>query len=271
MKSLKKYFWIGIIVFSLVVAGCAGSKPSAEPESSTTTQKDEYDEIEQLLGITPEERQATTTPEQNQDDLLELLTKENQTATEPQAKKVETTPGGQANQLEREVDQLNKKLQEKDKTIALLRSQVMAMEENQSAPSKSPVYISGQPNMTDEEYEINYQHGYNLAINRQYQEAIQVFETLLASSSNHSLSDNAQYWIGECYFALGDYKAAILAFEKVFTFKQSNKNDYAQYKLGLCYYNLNDMKRAREEFQSLVDNYKNPSLTGKAEEYLAKL
>jgi len=79
MKSLKKLFWIGIIVFSFVAAGCAGSKPSAEPESSTTTQKDEYDEIEQLLGITPEERQATTTPQQNQDDLLDLLTKENQT------------------------------------------------------------------------------------------------------------------------------------------------------------------------------------------------
>lgn len=270
MKFPKEFFWIGIIVFSFVVAGCAGSKPSADPESSTTTQKDEYDEIEQLLGITPEEQQ-TTTPEQNQDDLLDLLTKENQTATQQQAKKVETTPSSPANRLEREVDQLNKKLQEKDKTIALLRSQVMAMEENQSAPGKNPVYISGQPDMTDEEYEINYQHGYNLALNKQYKDAIQVFETLLAANTKHSLSDNAQYWIGECYYALGDYRAAILAFEKVFTFKQSNKNDYAQYKLGLCYYQLKDRQRAREEFQSLLDNYNNPSLTGKAEEYLAKL
>lgn len=270
MKSLKTLFWIGIIVSSFVVAGCAGSKPKAEPESSTTTQKDEYDEIEQLLGITPEEQQ-TAAPEQNQDDLLELLTKENQTSTQSQAVKSAATPSVQPKQTGQEVDQLNKKLQEKDKTIALLRSQVMAMEENQSAPGKSAVYISGQPNMTDEEYEINYQHGYNLAINKQYKDAIQVFETLLAANTKHSLSDNAQYWIGECYYALGDYRAAILAFEKVFTFKQSNKNDYAQYKLGLCYYQLKDRQRAREEFQSLVDNYSNPSLTGKAEEYLAKL
>jgi TolA-binding protein len=125
--------------------------------------------------------------------------------------------------------------------------------------------------MTDEEYENNYQYGYNLALNRQFKEAIQVFENLIAVNSNHKLADNAQYWIGECYYALGDYRTAIISFEKVFTFSQSNKNDYAQYKLGLCYFNLNDRQRAKEEFQSLIDNYQNPMLTGKAEEYLAKL
>ena len=271
MKSLAKIFWIGLIASALVLAGCASSKSTVDQDSGSTSQQDEYGEIEQLLGITPEEQQKAA-PQQNQDDLLSLLTTENQSGAQAQPKKPAAAPTpSQSPQLEQQIDDLNKKIQEKDKTIALLRSQVMAMEETKSAPPQSNVYISGQSDISDEEYEINYQHGYNLALNKQYKEAIQVFQTLLAANTRHNLADNAQYWIGECYFALGDYRAAILAFEKVFTFKQSNKNDYAQYKLGLCYYQLNDKKRAREEFQSLVDNYQNPGLNSKAEEYLAKL
>lgn len=270
MRSLAKIFWIGFLASAFALAGCAGSKSTVEKDSgTTTTNQDEYGEIEQLLGISPQEQQKAA-PEQNQDDLLSLLTTENQSGAQAQTQKP-AVPVTTQTGLEQQIDDLNKKIQEKDKTIALLRSQVMAMEESKTAPASSSVIISGQSDISDEEYEINYQHGYNLALNKQYKEAIQVFETLLAANTRHNLSDNAQYWIGECYFALGDYRAAILAFEKVFTFKQSNKNDYAQFKLGLCYYQLNDKKRAREEFQSLVDNYQNPGLTSKAEEYLAKL
>jgi TolA-binding protein len=270
MNSIVKIFWIVFIVFSVALMGCAGSKSTVEGESSSTASGDDYDEIEQLLGISPEEQQ-TTTQEQGQDDLLDLLMKDTQTATASQeAQKPAATPVSRETQLENQVEQLSKKIQEKDKTIALLRSQVMSMEEKKSSGQQT-VFVSGQSEMTDEEYENNYQYGYNLALNRQYKEAIQVFESLIAVSSTHGLADNAQYWIGECYYALGDYRTAIIAFEKVFTFRQSNKNDYAQYKLGLCYFNLNDRKRAKEEFQNFIDNYQNPALTSKAEEYLAKL
>jgi TolA-binding protein len=270
MKSILKIFWIGFMVISIGLVGCAGSKPAGESESTTTTGNDDYNEIEQLLGISPEAQQ-TTAEEQSQDDLLDLLMTDNQTAPLPaEVQQPASNEENQIAQLENEVEQLNKKIQEKDKTIALLRSQVMSTEEKESSGQQT-TYISGQSSMTDEEYENNYQYGYNLALNRQYQEAIQVFESLIAVNTQHSLSDNAQYWIGECYYALGDYRAAIVAFEKVFTYTQSNKNDYAQYKLGLCYFDINDRKRAREEFQSLIDNYQNPTLISKAEEYLSKL
>ncbi|RMG24882.1 MAG: outer membrane protein assembly factor BamD, partial [Methanobacteriota archaeon] len=123
----------------------------------------------------------------------------------------------------------------------------------------------------DVEYEQRYQAALSLFNKRQYRAAIEQFEALVAANPNHSLADNAQYWIGECYYLLGDYRAAILAFEKVFTFKNSNKNEDAQYKLGLCYYNLKDRERARQEFQTFIDNYKNSKLIRKAEEYLARL
>ncbi|NIV12675.1 MAG: tetratricopeptide repeat protein [Aliifodinibius sp.] len=131
--------------------------------------------------------------------------------------------------------------------------------------------VSYQSSMSDSEYRDQYNYGYQLVQNQNYNEAIEVFESLLAADSKHSLADNAQYWIGECYYFLGDYKSAILAFEKVFTYKNSNKNDYAQYKLGLCYFELNDRQRAREEFQSFLDNYESSPLIGKAQQYMSRL
>lgn len=267
MKLMNKVLRFALLpLFVIIMMGCAGSKSGqvSESEQVTPAQQNEYSEIEQLLGISPADRQ-TASPEQGQDDLLSLLqaNEGDQTAVSK-----EPAQADKVSQLEQEVTQLNRRLEEKDKTISLLKAQVMAMEEKKPAGT---YVLAGGAEISDQDYELNYQQGYDLIRNRQYRDAIRVFESLLAANTKHSLSDNAQYWIGECYYALGDYRAAVVAFEKVFTFANSNKNDYAQYKLGLCYYKLNDMKRAKEEFQSLVDNYKNPDLISKAEEYLAKL
>ncbi len=48
------------------------------------------------------------------------------------------------------------------------------------------------------EYQQRYQEGLDLFHGREYKQATSVFESLLASDANNSLSDNAQYWIGEC-------------------------------------------------------------------------
>ena len=87
---------------------------------------------------------------------------------------------------------------------------------------------------------------------------------------NHSYADNAQYWIGESYYAMGRYQEAIMAFEKVFTFPQSNKNDWAQFKIGQCYFKMGDREQAQQEFQQLIDNYSDSELVPRARDYLAQ-
>jgi tol-pal system protein YbgF len=121
------------------------------------------------------------------------------------------------------------------------------------------------------EYQQTYQEGLDLFHARNYKQATSVFESLLASDANNSLSDNAQYWIGECSYAMGQYKKAIIDFEKVFTFPKSNKNDAAQFKLGLCYMRLGDSQKAKEEFQRLLDVYPKSEYTKRAQEHIASL
>ena len=88
---------------------------------------------------------------------------------------------------------------------------------------------------------------------------------------SHSLSDNCQYWIGECYYALRNFNQAAVEFEKVFTFPQSNKDPDAQLKLGLCYWNTGNAARAKEEFNRLIVNYPDSEYTIRARSYLSQL
>jgi len=256
---------------------CASSKPKPQ-EGTEQTSEDDYKEIEKLLGITREEsEQPQAEDTEEKDDLLKLL--EADEGKTQQRKKTDGSGSVEDKRLvrlQKEINRLKKQLKQKNIQIAELKAQVALKNEKlrqyesggRSVQSLSSTLAGTQ---VAGDYERKYQQALSLFNNRRYREALRLFEELVATDTRHSLSDNAQYWIGECYFALGDYRAAILAFEKVFTFKQSNKNDYAQYKLGLSYFKLGDKKRARQEFQNLIDNYPNSPLVEKARKYLMQL
>jgi TolA-binding protein len=103
------------------------------------------------------------------------------------------------------------------------------------------------------------------------QDAIQKFETLLTADSKNSLADNCQYWIGEAYYDMANFNQAILAFEKVFTYANSNKDDHAQLKIGLCYEKMNDRAKAKAEFQKLVNDYPTSEYIGFAKRKVSEL
>ena len=69
------------------------------------------------------------------------------------------------------------------------------------------------------------------------------------------MADNAQYWLAECYYSQKDYKRAIIEFEKVFTFVNTNKNDDAQYKIALAHQSIGSIEKARAEFQRLIEYF----------------
>ncbi|MCP4723818.1 MAG: hypothetical protein GY863_02215, partial [bacterium] len=60
-------------------------------------------------------------------------------------------------------------------------------------------------------YELSYSQALDLFKRRKYRESIGGFSSLLANDKNNSYSDNCQYWIGECYFALRNYHEAVVA------------------------------------------------------------
>jgi tetratricopeptide (TPR) repeat protein len=62
---------------------------------------------------------------------------------------------------------------------------------------------------------------------RHYKEAIDVLKWLLDQSPNDSQASSCEYWIGESYFGLADYKQAYAAFKRVTSYTNSTKRNDA--------------------------------------------
>jgi tol-pal system protein YbgF len=89
-----------------------------------------------------------------------------------------------------------------------------------------------------------------------YQEGLDALAAFLVRWPDHPYADNAMYWRGECYFALGDYSRAAEQFDGAISrFPAGNKAPDALLKLGMCATRTGDSARAREIFSRLARDY----------------
>lgn len=89
-----------------------------------------------------------------------------------------------------------------------------------------------------------------------YDVAISEFRRYLVSFSRSDNADNAQYWIGECFYSLGKLDSAEAGFRQVIVgFPSGNKVPAAEYKLGLVYLAQNRKAEATNQFRKVVKEY----------------
>ena len=81
---------------------------------------------------------------------------------------------------------------------------------------------------------------------RKFTRAMRAFREVLHVPHSHALKDNAQYWIGECWYGKGEYERALTEFEKVSAlYPQGNKVLHARIKTAYCHYRLGEHAEAR--------------------------
>lgn len=222
-----------------------GLKEETSPAEETTGDTIAEDDVLRLLGVVDEEETPPSVSEETQD----------RTALTEEVKKLEAQNEAQMTQqgaLQQEADA------QKDRVTAV---------EN---VRESGAATAG-PSWSTTSFQDRYQEARQDYNARRYRQAIQKYEALLGMDSRHSLSDNCQYWIGESYYGLGNYQQAIVAFEKVFAFPNSNKDADSQLKLGICYMRLSDNEKAKREFQKLIDNYPTSEYVSVAKRYLDRM
>jgi tol-pal system protein YbgF len=263
MKRLRLTWIIGgmaIAGWVLLWSGCSSSK-----QVSLATEQAALSGAEDRSEASPD----TAKKSADEEEVMRLLgLNKSQPAGETKAK-----PTGEG--LENDRQRLEETLKEKEVEIANLKAELAERDRQLSEaesveppmevkPVKTPVAGSGT-------YQQRYDRARALYESRHYKEAVQEFEALLSTDSNHKLADNCQYWIGECYYGMRAYNQAIIEFEKVFTFADSDKNDDAQLKLGLCYTRTGNVGKAKLEFQKLLDNYPDSEFVSRAQYYLQTL
>lgn len=103
--------------------------------------------------------------------------------------------------------------------------------------------------------EAAYRDALQKFMDKRYDEAVVAFEALLGAGIPTPLNDNCHYWIGESFFGLKNYQAAIARFDEVLEFEWSNKKDDSQVMIARCYARMGEMARAKTEYKKLLEVY----------------
>lgn len=112
-----------------------------------------------------------------------------------------------------------------------------------------------------------YDRGYSLFHQGRYLDAEATFQRFLQAYSDTDLSDNAQYWIGECRYARQDLRGALAAFrETVQRYPAGNKVPDAMIKEGDCLRGLGDLEGARLRYDEVINLYPGSAAASVAEE-----
>ncbi len=118
------------------------------------------------------------------------------------------------------------------------------------------------------DYRLAYNDALNNYFNNDFLEAIQEFRVLIEREPSGAYADNAQYWIGECYYSLEDFESAITEFEKVFAFTENNKSDHALFKIAISYQQLGRYLKAQEHMERFIREFPDSELVSQARDFL---
>lgn len=91
---------------------------------------------------------------------------------------------------------------------------------------------------------------------RRFKQAEERFAAFLATHPGHKLAPNATYWLGESYYASGQFTTAIVTFKEVVAqFPKHPKAAAALLKLGFAYAQMKDMENARFYWNILLEDF----------------
>ena len=102
--------------------------------------------------------------------------------------------------------------------------------------------------------------------------ALAQFRSFGEAFPKHDLSDNAQYWIGECFYARKEFRDALREFRKVIDdHPTGNKVPDSLLKIGLSYQSLGDGRTAKDVLDQVVEIFPESSAAAIARERLSRL
>lgn len=166
--------------------------------------------------------------------------------------------------LEAHVAKLSDELKAQTAQLKSREDELQKMKEQDAAKAKA----AGESAAAKKDYD----DAMRLVDRKDYRGAMARFKDFLKKYPDSSLADNAQYWLGECYYAVKDYEQAILAFDDVRRrFPNGDKVPAAFLKQGFAFAELGDKGQARVILQELIERYPESEEAAKAKQRLKSL
>jgi tol-pal system protein YbgF len=102
----------------------------------------------------------------------------------------------------------------------------------------------------------DYRAAVELVKTARYGDAIAALRVFVATYPRHDYADNAQYWLGEAYYAQSNYARALTEFRAVIeVYPHGNKVPDALLKVGYCYQAMGQGEKARAVLEQVVNLY----------------
>jgi tol-pal system protein YbgF len=233
------------LIFLLLLSGCA-----------TRWQVDGFKKESQENNRRLEERTAQ----------LDSLLREQIELTNRLRADLSSTLGGMDERIgivESKLEDLGHRFPELSQKIDLVKKQVSKSDTTQISDSTK--------GLIDVDPKQLYDNAYLDLTKGKYDLAITGFSNYLKYFPETEQADNAQYWLGECYYAKKNYTKAAIEFHKVLeNYSTGDKVPSALYKLGLSLLELKSVGQANKYFQELIDKYPDTQEAKLAKEKLKK-
>ncbi|MBD3320525.1 MAG: tol-pal system protein YbgF [Chitinivibrionales bacterium] len=257
MKKRVQYCCLLPVALLAGICGCAGTAGNAQndmllPEIDVVQVKENSDEALRLAQEAKLDVEVVNTKLTEMDNKLVLLNEEISSVSIAKIEELE-------NRLSLIIEAVKDLQAQIDALEVMPRVKVTKKPRGPATFSvSSPEYAAYQ----------NALHTFNA---RKYKKARMLFSDVLKQYPQGKYADNCRYWIGECYYALGDYAQAIASFSKVFDYPNSSKADDAQHKLGKCYLKMGQNAMAKKAWKKLIDRYPGSEYVPRAQQSIADL
>jgi tol-pal system protein YbgF len=191
-----------------------------------------------------------------------------------------------------ERDVLTAQISSLENQMKLLKDRLSALEEasrhtegmaEQSAPAVQNEGAAQKTDMTvpetapEKDHEGDertkaYDAAYQEFKDKKYKEAREKFEAFIKDYPKNDLTDNAQFWIAETYYAEKYFEDAILAYESLLKkYPDSKKTSSALLKQGFAFIEIGDAKTGKIILNKLVEKYPDSRDAELARKKLAEL
>lgn len=141
-----------------------------------------------------------------------------------------------------------------------------------STPPLEAPPVGSSDGAPDDQTFAAYDTAYVLYHEKRYRQAEASFQDFVGRFPDSDLTDNAQFWIGECRYARGDFEGALEAFSAtVANYPQGNKVPDALLKAGKCLQALGRNDQARQTYLEVQRRFPGTAIALAAKERLAEL
>jgi tol-pal system protein YbgF len=155
-----------------------------------------------------------------------------------------------SNELSEKIEMLNTRLSDTELQITRIYEK-LGPKQKVPADSEDIAKISPEARLVYESAYLNYVKG-------NYTDAISGFQSYLTVSPDSPLSDNALYWIGESYSAMGKSQNAVNTFRELINkYPESNKRPTALYKIAIIYEETGDKQTAKSYYNQILTDFPN--------------